>query len=239
MKIHGTAKGGALSTKDFGVAFGAPVIISPVAFDAQATNNSATTEQSLTISGFTVADNGNRVLIVAVMTYNLSPVVSGITWNSGGEAFTQAATSVVGGDGRSDLWYLVNPTATTANIVVSWATNAGKKVIGVYSFYNAAQVDPIGATADATGIGTVIDVDVTPTVEGSIIVDSIAHLAGAGATLTDTLTAGWAIAVNNDNRYGGSQYSLTPTISSANAMDWSITESGAWSWCGIELKQAT
>jgi len=42
MKIHGTAKGGALSTKDFGVAFGAPVPVSTFTIDDSNRNGNRT-----------------------------------------------------------------------------------------------------------------------------------------------------------------------------------------------------
>jgi len=47
MKIHGTAKGGALSTKDFGVAFGAPVPVSTFTID----DSNRTTQRTMGNSG--------------------------------------------------------------------------------------------------------------------------------------------------------------------------------------------
>ena len=51
MKIHGTAKGGALSKKDFGVAFGAPPVPDPVYETDFSTDTGWTLDTDMSISG--------------------------------------------------------------------------------------------------------------------------------------------------------------------------------------------
>ena len=193
---------------------------------------------SLTISSFTVGSNSNRILIVAVGEYNAEPAVTGITWN-GSEAFTEILTYSTGL--RAGLWYLINPTATTANVVITYASTA-KSGAGVYSFYNVDQSSPIGATNSASGTTASPSPTITPTTTGSIIVDSITHISGVGATLVDTLTAGWSQSMHlptHDQRKQGSQYSTTPTIGSANNMYWTSSQSAGFGWVGAEIKAST
>ena len=61
MKIHGTAKGGAISKKDFGVAFGGAAGVEAIAKDTQVqVQNSTESIGSGTLTkDITIADNNN------------------------------------------------------------------------------------------------------------------------------------------------------------------------------------
>jgi len=143
--------------------------------DAQATNSEASSGTTVTISSFTVANNSNRILIVTANIYAGSEVVTGITWN-GNEALARAVfNNDVDGSSpqrRSEIWYLVNPTATTASVVATWASAAIRRALGVYSFYNAAQTSPIGVTNTANADASPSTGTLTPTTAGSLIVDT-------------------------------------------------------------------
>jgi len=206
--------------------------------DAQATTSDTASGTSLTNSGFTVAANSNKILIVcaAVADSSAPPVqeVSGITWN-GVENFTRAVFENGINDRRSEIWYLVNPTATTADVVTTWDSTAINRGVGVYSYYNVDQITPIGVTNTTYGTSHTSTATITPTTTGSIIVDSDT----ASGTPTDTLTAGWTNMVGG--RSYSSQYDLTPTISASNNMFYTYVSPNpvVWSWCGVEIKKFT
>jgi len=242
MKIHGTAKGGAISKKDFGVAFvGAAAPSEPIEFDAQATTNASSSGTTLTNSSFTVADNSDRILIVCAARYDGSGGdISGITWN-GDEEFeiAKAVNGTTESPGRAEIWYLVNPTVTTADVVTTWTANTTRRGAGVYSFYNVAQTDPIPddiiAVADGIASNTASPT-ITPTTTGSMIVDIIVSGNGDSGYPVDSLTAGWTSLLDGDRSFS-SQYDLEPTIDSANTMSWTFNTAKGYNWIGVEVKQ--
>jgi len=202
-----------------------------IAKDAQDTTENTASGTVLTISGFTVAANSNRILIVCTAVGDGIQEVSGITWN-GVENFTRAVFENGINDRRAELWYLVNPTATTDDIVTTWGSAAVNRGIGVYSYYNADQTTPIGVTNTDFGTSHTSTGTITPTTTGSLIVDSDT----AAGTPTDTLTAGWANLVST--RSYSSQYDVTPTIGVSNNMFYTYVSANpvVWSWCAVEIK---
>lgn len=201
--------------------------------DAQATDSDAASGTTITNSGFTVAANANRILIVSAGVYDASQAISGITWN-GTENFTRAVFIDAGsGQTRSEIWYLVNPTATTADIVTTWSSAAIRRGAGVYSFYNALQVSPIGVTNTASGTGSTSTGTITPTTTGSTIIDAEIG-EGGGVAATDTLTAGWTDLIST--RTWSSQYDLTSSTGVVNDMFYTYSGSRAWTWCAVEVK---
>ena len=204
--------------------------------DDQATTNTSSSGTTITNSSFTVASNSNRILVVCAYRYSSGGDISGITWN-GSEAFTRAkfqdATTETG---RTEIWYLVNPTATTASVVTTWDASTNRRGAGVYSFYNAKQTSPIGVTADDDGSAIVTTSTITPTTVGSMIVDVIGS--GSNGAPVDTLTAGWTSLIGGDDRIHSSQYNLTPTIGSANTMAWTFTNFKGVNWIAVEIKSA-
>jgi len=205
----------------------------PPVKDAQATDSEVATGTTITNSGFTVAANSNRILIVSANIFDAAQAVTGITWN-GTENFTRAVYVNAGSsDRRSEIWYLVNPTATTADVVTTWDSTGIRRGAGVYSYYDALQVSPIGVTNTANGTGTVSTGTITPTTTNSLIVDSEIGQ-GGGVIATDTLTAGWTELI--DTRTWSSQYNLTPTIGISNDMFYTYSGSRQWTWCAAEIK---
>ena len=202
--------------------------------DAQANTHTSSSGTTLTNSSFTVASNSNRILIVCAYRYSSGGDISGITWN-GSEAFTRAKFQNGSTEtGRTEIWYLVNPTATTASVVTTWDASSTRRGVGVYSFYNVKQTNPIGVTADDDGIATVTTSTITPTTAGSMIVDVIGS--GSNGAPTDSLTAGWTQLIGGDDRIHSSQYNLTPTISSANTMAWTFASDKGVNWIAVEVK---
>ena len=216
-------------------AYGFQGTASPPIKDAEAQNSTTTVGATVTNSAFTVAANSNRILIVCGGVESSAQNISGVTWN-GVETFTRSVF-VDNGGLRSEIWYLVNPTATTADVVTTWASNSNARGAGVYSYYNVDQVSPIGVTSTATGSGATTTGTITPTTAGSAIVDL--QLSGAVAAPAITLTAGWTVLIGGVSRSFGSQYDLTPTINASNNMFWTYTTSPSWAWVGLELHTAS
>jgi len=205
----------------------------PLVKDAQATEEDVDTGTTITISSFTVASNTDRVLVVSANVYDGAQNITGITWNGNEDFVFGVAVDAASSDRRCEIWYLVNPTAKTDDVVITWASTAIRRAAGVYSFYNADQDDPLGVVTTATGTGSTSTGTITPATARSLIVDSdiVSHSYGAA---TDTLTAGWTNLVGT--RSYSSQYDLTPTIGVSNDMFYTYGGSVAWTWCAAEIK---
>ena len=173
-------------------------------------NGSTGTGAPDTFSSFTVANNSNRILILACGMYNYSPDITSVTWNSS-ETFTKIASEERASAYRCELWYLINPTATTANCVIG-STGMGQMGACLYSFYNVDQSSPIGTPVtkeENSARSTTPFINITPVNTGSMIID--AWYNGAGTTVTNNETDGMAIICGGVDRNSASQYDLTVT----------------------------
>lgn len=103
---------------------------------------------SLTVSSFTVGNNPNRVLLAFVGLADTSPpTINSVVFN-GSENFTLVGTFSGGTRPATiEVWRLVNPTATTANVVATFSASADNATLAVSSYYNVDQTTPIGETA--------------------------------------------------------------------------------------------
>ena len=145
-----------------------------IAFVGSATSSSTAADPTLTISGHTV-DAGTTILIVggAWRAGNASFDITGITWNGGAEALTRLridpdpAASTSG----SFLYYLVNPTATTADVVITWSGTTGRTSAGATNYNGIDTGTPFEADAGSDGSGTSSSVSLTTLTDGAPLVD--------------------------------------------------------------------
>jgi hypothetical protein len=97
----------------------------------------------------TVGSGSNKILVVGVGARDPTAgntVVNSVVFNTS-ESFTKVRDDSVGGVQtlRSGLWYLLNPSTTTANIVVTFAGAADDSGAGAISLFNVSQSSPIDA----------------------------------------------------------------------------------------------
>ena len=152
----------------------------PPSFDAQAFDSDAVAGTTITNSGFTVAGNSNRILIVSAGQQDLTGVpgeISGVTWN-GVENFTRAVFLENGSGTRSEIWYLVNPTATSADVVTTWGGASNRRGAGVYSYYNVHQASPIGVTNTDSGQEIKCNLEVTSRQRDILLVGGLLNHVG-------------------------------------------------------------
>ena len=133
------------------------------------------TGSTLTITGFTPGATANA-LYVGIGYNDGVDTVSSVTWNGAAESFTSLFDNGPSSTGTSG-WLLLNPTITTANIVVTYtgpiadSQNAGVvSLIGVNTSAGVA-----GATRSifsGSGTGTTLTVDVTDCVSGDLVIDT-------------------------------------------------------------------
>lgn len=111
----------------------------------------------------TVPAGSDRLLTVGCASYDQPPTA--VTFNTS-ESLTECASCAFNNGGeRVSIWYRIAPTATTANIDVTFAASE-EVVCGAVNFTGVDQVTPIG-TGDTDGIASATTWDDPPSVSTS------------------------------------------------------------------------
>ena len=104
-----------------------------------------------TMTGYTPAAGSNRILVVRVHGLRTSEsgafTVDSVTF--GGVALTQAVTESTTSTSRTyraAMWYLLNPSSSTGDIVVTFSHASNSTIIVASTLTGVAQTSPIGAT---------------------------------------------------------------------------------------------
>ncbi|PLK49628.1 cadherin domain-containing protein [Uliginosibacterium sp. TH139] len=201
------------------------------------TTSTATTDTigatSLTFS-HTVDAGSNSLLIVEYSTRGTTSPAS-ITWN--GMALTRLDTVSNVDVVTTEIWYLKNPGAGTANIVVTMPGPAKEFSVGATTFLNVDQSSTFGTVAKATGIGSTASVNVS-SASGDLVIDSLATRQQTGSP---TLGAGQSQLWTNSPGIGSAEprgAGSTEAGAASVSMSWTLTDSWEWASLGVSLNAA-
>ena len=179
-------------------------------------------------SGHTVAltinNNSNRVLYAFIVDYAQTGITS-VTWNTS-EALSVYASGSFNGAG--DNWYiyrLINPTATTANLVTVYATSDAH-ILEIASLYNVDQTTPDDGADEAEGSGTAAQNTVT-SATGDL---ALAFAASSGSSTFDPASGETEIL---DTASRGAAYTLAGAASVS--FDITLGTSRAWVVVGLNI----
>jgi len=184
---------------------------------ALATGNIGThAEKNTSISfSYTTPAGTNRVLVVAVAVDGTT--VSSVTFNTTTLLSPLDAQSTA--TPHVELWYAVNPPAsTTANIVVGLGANKDA-VIGAFTFTNANQTSPFRDHKVNTGTSTTASVSSISTGANDIVLDVVGE-ANTSTTLTaDPSQAPRVNLTSGSNKVHGAMSTKT----NATSMSWTLS----------------
>ena len=207
----------------------------PLALDAitstSGSHGSGTSDETLSV---TIASNSNRILVVGVTQQgDASQVINSV--KLGAVAFTKAVS--VAPDGfqlGTEIWYLVAPATGSGTVNVNMTGTSVFFTIGSYSFFNGSQSTPVGVTStNGNDPGTGFpSIDITPTTTGSWILDTHSLLSAAAPVASQT--QGWNLEPTS-TVFGVSQRDESPTISSANTLNWTGASAARFNSCAVEI----
>lgn len=184
----------------------------------------------LTFGGVEVSASGSdRILIATIGVFKTGGVttISSVTY--GGIAMSQVTSgTVASGTIRSSIYYLINPTAGAADIVVTLAATAGCYLVAS-SWVGVHQTTPLGTYASATDTSAAPTVTVTSATD-EVVVDALMTI-GAG---TLTVGSGQTVIATQFSVFGSSQEPGATSV----AMAWTIA-SQLWVTGGVPLKPST
>lgn len=196
------------------------------------TDTEATADNAASISrSYTVPAGSNRLLIAHYTGEDGTAddaVLSTVVWNTT-ESLTKA--DAAGTNSRSEVWYLLNPTATTSNVVFTPASTTSGLAVAVSSYAGVAQSSQPDNTATATGSGDDPVNTITPVANNTLIVDvfnystSFNTLQSSDAAQTDV-----SILKNDGAHWIGASYIiLVGGASSAQNVGWNTSAAATWS----------
>lgn len=167
-------------------------------FDTSSSNGNTTPASSYSFSA-TVNSGSNRLLIVGFNAFNQVGVNNSIAVSVkfNGVAMTRAVTQFLTNgssfDLSTDIWYLINPTVQTANVVGDFSGGSGGGITSFHgyaaSYFGMQQSSPVDATLpqNITSPTTHVTGSVTTTQSGDVLADVLsaggqAFSADAGQT---------------------------------------------------------
>lgn len=214
-----------------------------IVFDTfQSVKNVLTTTAT---KNMTVAAGTNKALIVLVTNHSIpAGNMASVTWNTS-ESFTYITNSHHDNTDIESVegWYLLNPTSTTANVVVDWnGATAPSATVFIWSLQGVDQNSPIGTVdelPDIVGLTTLVN-SITTTARDSWVLQ-VLSIGGTDATgriapVNDQIERYDAFGGNNDyDTWAGDL--LVPNVSSVNVNLIDVFARGDWSQqLAVEVK---
>ena len=144
---------------------------------------------SLTLA-HTMEDAANRMLVVAALARDASAAacdVSSVTYNGVGLTKADEANAGAGPYVCSELWYLIAPATGTHDVVVTWAAQVDRRIVGATSMLNVAQQAPEATANTGSASAATITTTVTTTSTAPMLMDGLTVSSGGGRIPTEVL----------------------------------------------------
>lgn len=207
--------------------------------DATDTKNVLTVTKSVTVSAGT--DRFLAVCSQVRRNTDTAYAISGVTFN-GSESFTRVRTPDVqntpGQILQAELWYLVAPTVTTADLVVTYA-GLNEQAIGVSAsqFNGVNQSSPIDSHAGSNGTSTTPSVTITTVADNAAILDCVIGKSDSGLTVGagQTVRTDRIIGVGGVNDGAGVSTVVTKTPAGSEPMNWTQPDAFGWVMSALSL----
>jgi len=198
------------------------------------TGNASSLDSTGTISSHVVTSGTDRVLILfSAEGGDTTPQsITGVTWNTS-ENFTKlgraAVSAGIDNDYCAEIWYLVNPTATTANCVITLDGASGAREYYLLEANGVNQTTPFRDFT--TAFQNTEDTTITATLSsavGDVVVDAAAcgahRTKTVGASQTQLFNATGAYSTSNRPELGVSWEAGAASVT----MSWSLNNANRW-----------
>lgn len=180
---------------------------------------------------YTTPAGTNQILFVGVGDRNGPPPLDAVSVTHAGNAMTATGAQAVNGTAGSRLYYIVNPTSGTNNVVVDWPGAPLTDAIIIWTCNGVDTTNPIASATSANGNSTAPSVTVT-TATGEVVVDfmftalqTTAPTEGANQTLFGATSDGTEAACGASYQQGVD----------GGVMSWTIS-SHPWATQGVSLR---
>lgn len=213
-----------------------------IAFVSQTDATGTQNVSSVTFSQVVSAGSDRALVVCSQTRHSATPgkSITGVTFNTT-EAFTYVRADARAGANSAgfttELWYLVAPTVTTANVVVTYSA-ANADAIGVSStlLTGVSQTSPIDSHAGSSGASTAPAAIITTVADNAAIVDCAIGRTNGG------LTVGAGQTVRTDRLIGSSVVDgagvstvIPKTPAGAETMNWTQGTAEDWAISAVSL----
>ena len=194
---------------------------------------------SCTITSYTTAAGSDRLLLVGISFRGSAVTTTGVTYN--GDAMTLASSISNTGDARAELWQLVAPDVTTANIVATFSGTATSAVCGASSWTGVHQTTPIaGAVTQSNATNGGGNMDPSVTVSGAttseFVVDVLAQGNSGTGTTANTTMWNTTVGAGGTALRGGS--ARTAGTGANVIMTWDLNANQEYAYLAAAVKTA-
>ncbi len=196
-------------------------------------NSAGQNNASATISIGMAPTGTNRAMLCGISTQNTTRTGVSVVFNT-----TESLTFVTWRDfdsaglqAHAELWKLVNPTATSANVVFT-LTGATAVSVGCIAFSDVDQTTPFGTVSDNGARSNTASVDVA-SATGELVMDVMSMRVG---TTGITAGAGQTNYIEQVSGAGAGNVTLglsTEAGATTTAMTWTVDDTTAKSWASI------
>jgi hypothetical protein len=214
----------------------------------QLTGNIVTTNTG-TLSNFAVGSGSNRLLVVFVHESGVHSLgvktVSSVTFGGVNLSHYSSADVSQSTESRTEVWYLVNPSVSTVNIVVTLSANTDAIMIGAVSLNGVDQSTPIASSQiyQVQSSQTSVPITWTTLYNNSLLLGSWTNrysLSGTAAVSADSPeTSVWDF-VGSTPWYGRADGAYKTANAGSNTLSWTVSPSTylVATGAGLEIKAA-
>jgi hypothetical protein len=196
---------------------------------------------TLTIPNFTV-QGSNRLMIVGVSINNddfeTVDTTDKITWN-GTETFTFLRADTTSDDARTEIWYLKNPTATTASVVVNYSADLTLGSVAGVVTYTGANLGGTEADTfrdhDGFASQTEGSPSVSVTTEVNDVVFGVVSVESRTINSTTADDEHWRVSdYNSEGGAGGTE----PGLAGSTSISWTFSSADHTTLSACSIKPA-
>ncbi|HOY32633.1 MAG TPA: DUF11 domain-containing protein [Bacteroidales bacterium] len=208
----------------------------------ESTNSAYATAGTTVTVSITTGSNAYRMIMVGVSSrgrlINLGGAVQGEPCNNvsyGGDPMIYAGSQLTDPDAYTYIFYILDPPAsTTDNVVVTFSSNLGNDnagIVGVMSFYNVNQTDPVGSYTSSSGTSATPSLTVPS--QTNYLVFDVVSVNDKNISDPTGRTSFWKINTPGKEKGAGS---VTNGLSGSTVMNWTAAGNADWSMSGIAIK---
>ena len=195
-------------------------------------NASSGVGTTTTTVSHTVSNGTGRILVVGVGIDDVGFTITGATY--GGTALTLIGTKQ-SANSRMALYYLINPTVGTANVVITISAGVTDVAVGAVSLTEVDQTTPLGTFASAAGTNTAAPSVTVSSATGELVLETVSIKSPPSpGTLGSGQTSWWSIYNSGLHSSAGS----TKSGASSVTMSRTLTGNGNWAIGAVPLKPA-
>jgi uncharacterized repeat protein (TIGR01451 family) len=218
-----------------------------VTFGAQTTIvDTLTSAANTTTLAHTVGAGNNRILLVSAhlnIRNSTGTTVSGVTYGGVPMTLLDAITDT-GDETRTDVWYLLNPTVGTANVIMTaGGITAGQNVLAVLGAVSFSGVDQAQPSTDiAEGNASPTSVTVNGTATTGVVIDFASMRESVTATPPGTQTSVYNVSSDPASPANVDVQAVSSRRTGAagtTTMTWTLSTNRDWSSVGVRLDAAT